>query len=461
VVVLCCILHLLIIDEIHCYGLLKFRLSIFFILFLATFSLIFFISGGREGDAIISLVGITVGLPAVYLIATYMYVTFAYGVSVEDIESIMYTSPFIYAGLKLLFFVVSSSRSYVPDESDSLSIFTMNWVSFIGVALFTAVFLYIAVRLFKIRKCETAEQGYSFKFMPSILLSLCGIVGGFLIGLILTGGSPFDSVVFWVFYVIGALLCSVAFEAIHTRGFKTVKSAMAKGGVAIAVSVAIMVSAGIVGSKEIHYVPSEEQIQKIIVDDEIVFKDNFDTVLDLHNAILKEYDKYEGTDSPISLFGNNYGYDYEEKPSSPFLSGRYDINIKYVLKDGRVKTRNYNFWDIDYTQVKEEIYTYLISDELVEYYYKTISDIDAGGDTWADYSTEYDAYYGGEISADVARLIVDTYMEELRSADMSIFTENCQHFNYSGYEGGFTLVVPESFQKTNDIITLNTEKNSY
>ena len=76
------------------------------------------------------------------------------------------------------------------------------------------------------------------------------------------------------------------------------------------------------------------------------------------------------------------------------------------------------------TQVKEEIYTYLISDELVESYYKTISDIDAGGDTWADYSTEYDAYYGGEISADVARLIVDTYMEELRSADMSIFTEN-------------------------------------
>lgn len=430
-------------------------LSVFFMLFLAAFSIIFIISAGREIDAIISLVGITAGIPAIYLIAMYMYTTFAYGVSLDESYEVIYTSPFIYAGAKLLAYVLNLNVGE-PEYAELSGMLKLNWVSFVSVSVLTITFLYLAIRLFKIRKSETAEQGYSFKFMPSILLGLCSVVGGFLIGLILSGGSPFDSVIFWIFYGIGALLCGVAFEAVHTRGFKTVKSAIAKGGIAIAVSVAIMASAGVLGTKEIYYIPSEEQIEKVVVNDYATFEGDFDEAINLHNAILDEYKKFGGTNSEWSLFGDYYTD--EVKPHSDFAFQLADINIKYVLKNGKVKVRSYYIYNIDYTEIKDEIYAFLISDEVKLGYLKQLLEMDESGEIWGDFTRTDNEYYSGNLTMENAKRILDTYMEELRTADLTIFEGNCRHFNFSAYRNWFTLRLPYSFTKTTDLITTLLEK---
>lgn len=434
-------------------------LSIFFMLFLAAFSIIFIISAGREIDAIISLVGITVGIPAIYLIAMYMYTTFAYGVSLDESYEVIYTSPFIYAGAKLLAYVLNLNvdEQEYAELSDMLK---LNWLSFVSVSVLTIAFLYLAIRLFKIRKSETAEQGYSFKFMPSILLGLCSIVGGFLIGLILSGGSPFNSAIFWVFYGIGALLCGVAFEAVHTRGFKTVKSAIAKGGIAIAVSVAIMASAGVLGAKEIYYIPDDSEIEKIIVSGEAEFTENFDTVRKLHKAVLDEYDKYGGTNGNWTLLGEYYTG--EHKPGSDFAYQVNDIYFEYQLKNGKVVLRNYDIWRIDYNEIKRELYDLLASDEVKTGYYKELLKMEESGGIYGEFNRSDNDFYNGTLTLDSAKLIIDTYMEELRTADLIIFEENCRHINFSSYDGYWmTLRVPYSFTETIDMISLLLVKTEY
>lgn len=434
-------------------------LSVFFLLFLSAFSLIFIVAGGREFDAIISLIGVSVGIPAIYLIANYMYHTFAYGVPSSEDYELIYTSPFIYVGAKLLTHILNinvDEREY----AEISSMLKLNWFSFLSVSVLTIVCFFVVVKLFKIRRSESAEQGYSFKFMPAILLSLCAVVGGFVIGLILSAGSPFTSLLFWLFYGIGALLCGVAFEAVHTRGFKTVKSAIAKGGIAIAVSVAIMASAGVLGAKEIYYIPDDSEIEKIIVSGEAEFTENFDTVRKLHKAVLDEYDKYGGTNGNWTLLGEYYTG--EHKPGSDFAYQVNDIYFEYQLKNGKVVLRNYDIWRIDYNEIKRELYDLLASDEVKTGYYKELLKMEESGGIYGEFNRSDNDFYNGTLTLDSAKLIIDTYMEELRTADLIIFEENCRHINFSSYDGYWmTLRVPYSFTETIDMISLLLVKTEY
>lgn len=434
-------------------------LSVFFLLFLSAFSFIFIIAGGREFDAIISLVGVSVGIPAIYLIANYMYHTFAYGVPTSQYYEFIYTSPFLYVGAKLLTHIlnINSDEGEIGEIPKMLK---LNWFSFLSVSILTIACFFIVVRLFKVRRSESAEQGYSFKFMPSILLGLCAVVGGFAIGFMLSAGSPFTSLLFWLFYGIGALLCGIAFEAVHTRGFKTVKSALAKGGIAIAISIAIMASSGVLGAKEIYYIPEENEIENVIVGGNITFTENFDEATNLHEAVLKEYDKYGGTKSEWSLLGEYYTV--ESKPISDFAYQMGRISFEYQLKNGEVVLREYPIWDIDYNEIKRELYDLLASDEAKTGYYRKLNLMQENGEIFADFNRNDNEFYSGILTFDSAKLIIDTYMEELRTADLTIFEENCRHINFSSESGEWTtLRIPYSFTKTVDLISsvLEIEEN--
>ena len=52
-------------------------------------------------------------------------------------------------------------------------------------------------------------------------------------------------------------------------------------------------------------------------------------------------------------------------------------------------------------------------------------------------------------------------MEELRTAGLTVFDENCMHLNCSGYGKWYTLRIPLSFEETINVIKLNSEKTEY
>ena len=75
------------------------------------------------------------------------------------------------------------------------------------------------------------------------------------------------------------------------------------------------------------------------------------------------------------------------------------------------------------------------------------------GEIFGEVNRSDNEYYKGILTLDSAKSIIDTYMEELRSADLSIFEENCRHFNFSGDREWMTLRIPYSFTKTMDLMT--------
>ncbi len=423
-------------------------------LFMCTvFTTLFAVCSGGIFDFIVAAGAVNLGIPAIYAIFLNFLENNSYGVVWNNGGSAYtYTTPYLYAGLKVF---------EIPDQGvDEIAKYfwkngaQLNWFTVVEVLVFTAACLIALLKLFSVRRSETAGEAYSFRFMPHIISLLVSIVGGYLLAYIFTG-SGFDSADFWLFFIIGAALCSITAGAIFTRGFKTVKASLIRSAVAVALTIALCIGFLFYSDHEENYIPEKARIESITVgyNEEAVFTDNFDIILDIHKAALEDLNSN-------SLYNDDEMKDIYEMPSKYTLANTIDnIYFSYKMKNGKEVTRRY--YNLVASELDPLFIKYMQSDEYIARYldfegidtmveinytdYGEVIDYDN-----KNYETRYTL-----ITPETTVALMQAYAKELKNADESAFYEACDlievyGLNDKSYSENFR--VPESFTETRAIL---------
>ncbi len=422
-------------------------------LFMCTvFTTIFAVCSGGIFDFIIAVGAVNLGIPAIYAIFLNFLENSSYGVVWNNGGSAYtYTTPYLYAGLKVF---------EIPDQGiDEIAKYfwkngaPLNWFTVIETIVFTAVCLIALLKLFSIRRSETAGEAYSFKFMPHIISLLVSIVGGYLLAYIFTGRS-FTSADFWLFFIIGAALCSVTAGAIFNRGFKTVRVSLIRGAIAVGLTIALCIGFLFYSDYEENYVPEKARIESISVgyNEDVVFTDNFDIILDIHKAALEDMHSN-------SLYSDDEIKDIYEIPSKYTLADSINnIHFSYKMKNGKEITRRY--YNLVAGKLDPLFIKYMQSDEYIARYLnfegiETMVEISyTDYDEIIDYDKNYKSQYTA-ITPSTTVVLMNAYAKELKNADESAFYESCDiievyGLNDKSYSENFR--VPESFYETRAIL---------
>ncbi len=412
-----------------------FLLGILYLFALTVFSLLFVVCSGGYFDTLVAFAA--VNLCPVFIAMMLFFVTedSTVGLSV-DYNYLIYTTPIAYIFFKYAFmgYVYTHPQLVAPMERTTV------WTVLVVVLL--AVLCIIAtVKLFKVRKSETAGEAYSFKFVPTIITVLVSMVGGFFIAEVLSGFDTNFNILFWFFFIVGALLCSVAAGAIITRGFKTVKSSFLKGAVAVILMIALVITTIFVGSAAESRVPKAEQIKKIYLnyDKSVEFTDNFDIVLDLHKGITENI-KNDKTGGETSAFLNNIN----------------DIRITYVLNDSVEIKRDYWQGRPNMDNLYPQLLALMKSDEYFQKYEDCVSpnglsvQVRLMGDKYGYTNMVYDDGIA-DLTKEQAKEFIELFKKEVKAADLSVFDENCYVVYISGIDYK-ELFIPHSFTQTMDYI---------
>ena len=419
-------------------------LALFQLLMCGIFMLIFIVSAGTIFDMIISLAAVNIGFPVLALIIRNWLSTLAEGVELSE-KYVFYTSPLLYSAYNMPlvtrdenYNVIGGSMSYFTDKITVWSV--------VAICLLIVLFGYIAIALFRRRKSETAGEAYSFKFMPILITLLISIGGGLVLSAIFEGVQP-DSVGYWTFFCIGALIASVAAGAIMTRGFKCIKASLIKGGIAVGVMAVMCLSTLFIGNSIVDFVPNENRIKYIKVRDadyseDLILDKNFTEVLNLHQTAV----------NVINSTGDRGEYDENTRDFGMALR-RFEIT--YVLKSGRKVERTYHL----HREIYNEPLLKLMQSE--NYINAQISECNEVSDNLlnGDYNDKTDNLYGNiTITKEELLKLNELYIKELKSADTSAFYDKCARITLRGKTTTkyVKFTIPESFTETNEYLnTLN------
>ena len=419
-------------------------LALLQLLMCGIFMLIFIVSAGTIFDMIISLAAVNIGFPVLALIIRNWLSTLAEGVELSE-KYVFYTSPLLYSAYNMPlvtrdenYNVIGGSMSYFTDKITVWSV--------VAICLLIVLFGYIAIALFRRRKSETAGEAYSFKFMPILITLLISIGGGLVLSAIFEGVQP-DSMGYWTFFCIGALIASVAAGAIMTRGFKSIKASLIKGGIAVGVMAVMCLSTLFIGNSIVDFVPNENRIKYIKVRDadyseDLVLEKNFTEVLNLHQSAV----------NVINSTGDRGEYDENTRDFGMALR-RFEIT--YVLKSGRKVERTYHL----HREIYNEPLLKLMQSE--NYINAQLQECNEVEDNLlnGDYVDKTDNLYGNiTITKEELLKLNELYIKELKSADTSVFYEQCARITLRGKTTTkyVKFTIPESFTETNEYLnTLN------
>ena len=204
-----------------------------------------------------------------------------------------------------------------------------NWNYLVWIAVIGALFLGLALLLYRKRHLETAGDFISWKPVQPVFSIGYTLCFGAVFSIV---GEMFDDALL-VFLVIGLVVGWFTGQMLLKRTVKVFRLPVILKGIAIVIVMLASVSAaradvfGIV-----RYVPQKEQVAKVTLqsnysfygDGTLVCQDSEDieTVLDLHQTILDNRENAE-----------------------KYLNGYYEcaLQLKYTLTDGRTLTRDYTF----------------------------------------------------------------------------------------------------------------------
>ena len=204
-----------------------------------------------------------------------------------------------------------------------------NWNYLIWVAVIGALFLILALLLYRKRHLETAGDFISWKPVQpvfSIGYTLCfGAVFSI-------AGELFDNVLL-VFLVIGLVVGWFTGQMLLKRTVKVFRlPVILKGAAIVIVMLASIFAARADVFGIVSYVPQKEQVAKVTLKSNYSFygdgtlvcqdREDIETVLDLHQTIL-DNEKNAGKFSPTAYQSH--------------------LELKYTLTDGRTLTRDYTF----------------------------------------------------------------------------------------------------------------------
>ena len=203
-----------------------------------------------------------------------------------------------------------------------------NWNYLVWIAVIGALFLGLALLLYRKRHLETAGDFISWKPVQPVFSLGYTLCFGAVFSI---AGELFDNVLL-VFLVIGLVVGWFTGQMLLKRTVKVFRLPVILKGAAIV----IVMLASIFAAKAdvfgiVRYVPQKEQVAKVTLKNSYFGegalickeKEDIETVLDLHQTIL----------------------DNEKNAGQLFLSGhyRYRLELKYTLTDGRTLTRAYTF----------------------------------------------------------------------------------------------------------------------
>lgn len=413
----------------------QFLTGILYLFVLASFGLLFIVVSGGYFDVLIAFAAVNLCPVFIAMMLFFVIEENTVGLNVSY-DYLIYTTPiaFIFYKYGYMGYVQEYSETASPIEKTNL------W-SILTLTVFAALCIAATVKLFKVRKSETAGEAYSFKFVPAIIIVLVSMVGGFFIAEILSGFSLNLDVLFWMFFVVGALLCSVAAGAVISRGFKNLKASFIKGAAAIVLMVILVIVSTFAGTAAQNRIPKAEQIEKIQLfhDESVEFTDNFHIVLDLHKGIVENI-------KAGKIGGEN----------SEFANNMNDVRITYRLKNSGVLRRNYWMSSPNMDNLYPQLLAVMQSDEYLKRYENCVStdglsvNVQLLGDKYGYNELVYDDSIA-DLTEKQAKEFIDLFKKELRAADVSVFNEHC----YAVYVNGTDykeLFIPHSFTQTMDYI---------
>ena len=295
-----------------------------------------------------------------------------------------------------------------------------------------------AIKLFKVRKSETAGEAYAFKFMPVIISLLVSMVGGFVIAILLTGDYSINGG-FWFFFVACSILCSIAICAITNRGFKKVKSSIITGAVAAAVMAAFIISGLYIAGFAENKIPKVENVEQVSIG-EIDYTEHKDLAVNLHKGIIECLNEEE-TDGYI-----------EEFPQ--VLNNFNNFDFKYVMKNGNVVKRNYWYRSPDMSRLHKDILTLMKTDNFFKKFDAcTTPQPGYGFINISTHSAKFGSMGDTEISKNAtltekeAKQLVSLFKKEMQAVTIEVFKENTHGISISGFEW-CEMYIPESFTET-------------
>ncbi len=399
---------------------------------LTAFCLLFGVCCGGYFDTVIAFAAINVA-PVIIVIFIFSFVENSTVGLVFDLSSLVYLTPVAFVFYKLMNLPTCiESPENVYSAMQKTTAFTV-----IGLIIFGALCVFAAIKLFGKRKSETAGEAYSFKFMPIIISLLVSMVGGFVIAILLTGDYSISGG-FWFFFVVCAILCSIAIGAITNRGFKKVKGSIINGAVAAALMTTLVISGLYIGEYAENKIPKAENVKQVYIG-EVEFTEHKDLVVNFHKDIIECLN--EEDDSVVGEF-----------PS--VLNNFSDFHFEYVMKNGSVMKRNYWYRHPDMSRLHSEILSLMQTDNFFKKYDKCVTSQPSYGlINIHSHSTKFGTMEEGEeqknaiLTEKEAEHLISLFKKEMQKASVGIFKENTYGVSISGFDW-CELYIPESFTET-------------
>lgn len=227
----------------------------------AAFTALIAVSTGSSFDMFAALLVTNIGWPVICLLFSGLCQSQLVGfpglsLSLQD-ELYFLFSPFGRL-LGFSFWANGSSDAWFQDIGQAGRFFGV-WI------LLSLAFLATALLLYKRRKGEAAGSPYAFRYLPIALQVISAAIGGAVLG-ILFGMGGIDTLSFYIFMAVGAVLGGLIPGAIFSRGFKKIKRDLIVAGCVFLTMLAIT---GVVSSGGLGYetrVPPLSSINSVSLD---------------------------------------------------------------------------------------------------------------------------------------------------------------------------------------------------
>lgn len=368
----------------------SFIYTLVMLLALGLYTLLYILVSGGIFDSLIALSTVNIGIPVIALFIYGLCSEHLYGFNANiDSEILAYTSPFGYAITRLV---------ALFGNLDGAAPF-LEWKHTLATVALTVIPAVLAVVFYNRRKSEKTNGAYAFKFVPEVIGAIVSALGLFIFAIIFS--NNYDSVAFWAFGFAGAMLASVVYYLIITRGFKKVVKSLIVGAVSFVLILLINfgIQFDILGWENVLPLKNSIKSVSISVKGYEMETDDIDLALRLNKAILE--------DKELSESENAYNNQY--------------ICFEYTLKSGRKVSRNY---DVEYLAAAEEKVE-LINKEMPAVILAEYEEIKPYG----TYDWEYSNYsyttsrYNSEdkISNKRAEDIVNAYVNDLKTVGLEYF----------------------------------------
>lgn len=389
-------------------------------------------------DSVIALIAFNAAPLAIVWMLLASAESTAVGIKIDS-EWLIYTSPFFFTFFKFAYFV-EPSYGNKPEPIETTTLWTV-----LGVALYSIVVIATTVKLFRARKSEKAGSAYAFKFVPFVISIMVSMVGGYFIGMLFTGDMDMLNVAFWIFFIIGAAICSVAFGMIASRGFKTIKRSLINGAIAIALLIAITLTTNLIVLNAERQIPDAQKVKSIAIgyDGDVVYTDPEDIklIVGLHESIVADLH----SDKP-----------WGEHPD--FFYNLGDFNLTYTLENGRTLKRDYSF---GYIRDKGEHYKVLQLMQTEEFfakydYFTEFSELKFeiyNNDSGVDILT-------GNITAEDSAVLLTLFKNDMMAASTTVFSDMYYILNLYNKEDSVweEIRIPDSFTKTIEFVMAHVQE---